>query len=159
VLLRALAKIAPRRPVSTLIVGGGAEREALEALSAELRLENNVTFAGPMPAAAAFRRGRAIVVPSRAESLPYIVLEAAAAEIPLIATDVGGIGEVTAGTDTRLLPAGDVEALAAAMDRFLDHPAAAQIRARHLKEHVRRRFAIAATTGAVLAFYGELLGH
>lgn len=157
VLLRALSEIANERAVSAVIVGAGADRAALEKLAAELGLENAVTFTGALPATEAFKRGRCIVVPSRAESLPYIVLEAAAAEVPLIATDVGGIGEVTAGSDTRLIPAGDVEALASAMDRFLDHPAAAQVRARHLKEHVRRRFAVAATTAAGLAFYGELL--
>ena len=157
VLLRALAKIAASRPVSAVIVGAGAERDALEALSAELGLERSVTFTGAMPAAEAFRRGRCIVVPSRAESLPYIVLEAAAAGIPLIATDVGGIGEVTAGSDTPLIPAGDVEALARAMQGFLDHPAGAQARAERLRELVRRRFAVAATTAAGLAFYGELL--
>lgn len=157
VLLRALARIAASRPVTAVIVGAGAERAALEALSSELGLEGSVTFTGAMPAAEAFRRGRCIVVPSRAESLPYIVLEAAAAGIPLIATNVGGIGEVTAGSDTPLVPAGDVEALARAMQGFLEHPAGAQARAERLRELVRRRFAVAATTAAGLEFYRELL--
>jgi glycosyltransferase involved in cell wall biosynthesis len=159
VLLRALARIAASRPVSAVIVGAGAERDALEALSAELGLERSVSFTGAMPAPEAFRRGRCIVVPSRNESLPYIVLEAAAAGIPLIATDVGGIGEVTAGSDTALIPADDVEALARAMQANLDDPAGAQARALRLRELVRRRFAVAATTAAGLAFYGELLGR
>ena len=62
-----------------------------------------------MPAREAFRLGRTLVVPSRAESLPYIVLEAAAAGLPLLASDVGGIPEIVAGTDTDLLPPGDAE--------------------------------------------------
>ena len=64
--------------------------------------------------------GRALVVPSRAESFPYIVLEAAAAGLPMLATDVGGIPEIVAGTDTALLPPEDDVALAEAMLRVLD---------------------------------------
>lgn len=159
VLLQALARIARVRPVRATIVGSGADRDALENLGAELGLVGIATFTGAMPASEAFKRGRCIVVPSRAESLPYIVLEAAAAEVPLIATDVGGICEVVAGSDTHLLPPGDIEALARAMHGFLDAPGAAQERARRLKERVRRRFAIATTTSAVVAFYAELLGR
>ena len=53
-----------------------------------------VSFPGPMPARQAFRLGRTLVVPSRAESMPYVVLEAAAARMPMIATNVGGIPEI-----------------------------------------------------------------
>ena len=70
-----------------------------------------------MPAREAFALGRALVVPSRAESFPYIVLEAAAAGLPLLATNVGGIPEIVSGTDTALLPPEDADALAQAMLR------------------------------------------
>ena len=80
VLLRALAEVKSARPVSAVIVGAGPDREAFERLAEELQLAGAVTFPGPLPAAQAFPRGRAIVVPSRAESLPYIVMEAAAAQ-------------------------------------------------------------------------------
>jgi glycosyltransferase involved in cell wall biosynthesis len=153
VLLRALAAAARTRKVSAVIVGAGPNAEAFKALAAELALTGVVTFPGPLPAAGAFPRGRAIVVPSRAESLPFVVLEAAAAQVPLIATNVGGIPEIVAGTDTPLLPPGDVAALARALQGFLDDPAAANARARHLQQTVRQRFAIGATTEAVLRFY------
>ena len=94
----------------------------------ELGSDDVVSFRGAMPAREAFPLGRALVVPSRAESLPYIVLEAAAAGLPLLATNVGGIPEIVGGTDTALLPPEDAEALAQAMLELLDDPAAAQAR-------------------------------
>ena len=57
-------------------------------------LAASVRFPGAMPARAAFALGRLMVAPSRAESLPYIILETAAAAVPLITTNVGGIPEV-----------------------------------------------------------------
>ncbi len=153
VLLRALAAVARTRPVSAVIVGAGPDREAFERLAAELQLTGSVMFTGPLPAAQAFARGRAIVVPSRAESLPFIVMEAAAAQVPLIATNVGGIPEIVAGSDTPLLPPGDADALARALRGFLDDPETAKARALQLKQAVLKRFAIGETTEAVLSFY------
>jgi glycosyltransferase involved in cell wall biosynthesis len=159
VLLRALAEVARRRPVQAVIVGSGPDRDAFLKLADELGLERIVTFTGAMPAVQAFRRGRGIVVPSRAESLPYIVLEAAAAALPLIATEVGGIPEIVGGSDTKLLAPGDVYALVRAMHAFLDDPPAAKARARRLKDKVRTQFAIDVKTAAVLDFYGALLAR
>lgn len=159
ILLNALARVAKERRVRATIIGSGPDRTALEKLAAELGLQRVVAFSGPMPTAEAFRRGRCLVVPSRAESLPYVVLEAAAAEMPLIATDVGGIPEIVAGSDTRLLPACDVAALAGALNEFLDAPQVASERARRLKAIVADRFAIADATNAVLDFYADLLGR
>ena len=62
------------------------------------------------------------MVPSLAESLPYVVLEAAAAQLPVIATRVGGIAEIFGPTAASLVPANDAAALAAAMQAALDDP-------------------------------------
>jgi glycosyltransferase involved in cell wall biosynthesis len=162
VLLRALAVIAQVRRVRATIVGDGPDRGEFEALAAELGLlgkDPRVVFTGAMPAAKVFSRARCIVVPSRAESLPFIVLEAAAAELPVIATNVGGIPEIVRGSDTGLLEPGDLGGLIDAMRTFLDDPAGAQVRARELKSVVAQRFAISATTSAVLDFYAELLAR
>ncbi len=159
VMLRALAEVARTRAVSAVIVGSGPDRDAFLKLTDELGLGDAVTFTGAMPAALAFPRAHTIVIPSRAESLPYIVLEAAATAMPLIATEVGGIPEIVTGSDTKLLRPGDHHALARAMNAVLNDPNAALARARRLQSHVQARFAIDTTTTAVLDFYGVLAGR
>ena len=73
-------------------------------------------FLPPMPARQAFALGRIMVVPSRAESFPYIVLEAAAAGKSLIATGVGGIPDMFGPLAERLIPPDDCGALERALD-------------------------------------------
>ena len=153
VLLRALARLAPKRPASATIVGAGPDAEKFKAQAAALGLDSLVRFTGALPAREAFELGRIMTVPSRAESFPYIVLEAAAAGLPLIATSVGGIPEIVAGTDTALIAPGDDAVLAEAIAAALDDPDAARARAARLKANVHDKFNVAGMAGAVLAFY------
>lgn len=89
-----LKAIAAHDNLTATIVGDGVDRQAFEDLSAQLGLQTRVKFTGAMPAHEAFGLGTVMVIPSRAESFPYIVLEAIAAHKPIVASDVGGIGEV-----------------------------------------------------------------
>lgn len=157
VLLRALEAIAGRRPVSATIVGAGPDAAALASLARDLGLGDRVSFPGALPARDAFRRGRILVVPSRAESFPYIVLEAGAAGIPLITTGVGGIPEILEGTAQPMLPAGDAAALAAAMLEALDNPAEIDARARRLNAAVAARYTVAGMTRDILGVYALCL--
>jgi len=157
VLLQALARIAAHRSVRAVIVGAGPDAALFRDLARTLNIEDKVTFPGPMPAHDAFRLGRCLIVPSRAESMPYIVLEAAAAGVPLLATSVGGIPEIVSGTDTPLLPPTNVGALTEAMIRFLDAPEDAKARAERLRAAVADRFTVDRAAEAVLAFYSEQL--
>ena len=157
-LLDALAAINAERRVSATIVGSGPNGEELKQKSAALGLTSVVTFTGALPAREGLRLGRIMVVPSLAESFPYVVLEAAAAGLPLISTSVGGIPEIVAGTDTALIAPGDVTALAAAMRTSLDDPEAALARAKRLRENVSSKFTVAGMTTAVLDFYALTLG-
>jgi glycosyltransferase involved in cell wall biosynthesis len=94
-----------------------------------------------------------LVMPSRAESFPYIVLEAAATTIPLIATSVGGISEITEGTDTPLIKPDDAFILAAALERTFADLDAAKERAGRLQRAVAQRFTVDTMTTAILAMY------
>lgn len=141
--------------VRLLIVGDGPDRAAFEAQATSLGVGDRVQFAGAMPAREAFAQMDVLVVPSRAESLPYVVLEAAAAGLPLIATAVGGVPEIIAGTSHGLVPPGDEVALADAMQRVLDEPQRTQALAAELKAAVARRFTIATMSSEIGALYAE----
>lgn len=158
VLLHALHCVRRTRDVTAVIVGDGPDADAFKRMAATLGLQESVRFVPPRPARTAFALGRTLVVPSRAESLPYIVLEALAAGKPIIATDVGGISEIFRGRRGSLLPAGDAEALAAALEANLADPAPLQVEAMELAADIASRFTTAAMVGAVFDFYAEKAG-
>lgn len=153
-LLDALVRIAagPDGP-RAVIVGAGADAETLAQRSRDLGLEDRVTFAGPMPARSAFSLGKCIVVPSRAESLPYIILEAAAARLPIVATNVGGIPEIFGDQSARLVPPGDPAALAGAMGRILSDPDTARLDATKLATDIADRFSVEGMADQILNAY------
>ena len=157
ILLQALAELAKTRSVTTYLAGWGPDAARFRSLSQKLKLSEAVTFAGHIPSGTAFTRGRCLVVPSLAESFPYVVLEAAAARLPLIATNVGGIPEIVEGTDVTLIPAGDVQALSQEMQNFLDHSQSFVERAATLQSVVAKRFTVDVMAKAVTHFYTSRL--
>lgn len=82
------------RQITALMVGDGEGLPAYREQAERLGLAERVRFERPMPARQAFGMARLVVVPSRAEALPYIVLEALAAGKPAMASAVGGIPEI-----------------------------------------------------------------
>jgi glycosyltransferase involved in cell wall biosynthesis len=142
--------------LSATIVGEGPDRAAFEAQVRAQDLADSVRFVGAKPARSAFALGRLLVVPSRAESLPYIVLEAAAAGVPLITTRVGGIPEIFGPDSADLVPPGDAAALARAIGLRLRDLATREARAR-LQVRVREMFSVEAMTDGVLAAYQAVL--
>jgi len=153
--LKALTKQWPS--VRLAIVGDGPDMMAFQKLSATLNLNENVTFYGRLPARQAFSMGQALIVPSRAESFPYIVLEAGAACLPLIATDVGGIHEITDGTTSDLIQAESVDALQNQMAGFLTHPEQFQTKAKVLQKHIAQKFTVETMAAQITDFYLSLL--
>jgi glycosyltransferase involved in cell wall biosynthesis len=154
VLLEALHRVGAVRPVTATIVGDGPDRETFVAQANQLGLTTSVSWTGAMPARSAFARGRIMVVPSRAESFPYIVLEAAAAAMPMIATNVGGIPEIVAGSAVKLVMPGDAAALAERILATLADPDGARAAALGLRELVAARFTVQAMASAIETLYG-----
>jgi glycosyltransferase involved in cell wall biosynthesis len=158
VLIAAIARLHNQgRAVSATVVGAGADRPQFEAEVERYGLSEFVRFAGAMPARQAFALGRTLIVPSRAESLPYIVLEAAAAGKPQIATSVGGIPEIFGAQSSRLVPPDDAGAIARAIAHTLDDPAEAERLSASLRERVANSFTIDSMVEGVLAGYAESL--
>jgi glycosyltransferase involved in cell wall biosynthesis len=158
VLIEAIALLkAQGEIVHAVIVGDGADREAFATLADAKGVAAQVAFPGAMPARTAFAKGRMLVVPSRAESLPYVVLEGIAAGLPVIATRVGGIAEIFGEEAGRLIPPADAEALAAAIRMCRAEPdggATARLRAR-----VSELFTVSAMTGGVLGAYRDAISQ
>lgn len=154
VFIEAIAQVRARgMPATAVMVGSGDDRPRYEAMVRDLGLYEAVEFRQPMPARQAFALARTVVVPSRAESMPYIVLEAIAAGLPIIATRVGGIAEIFGDAARRLVPAGDGRALADAMAAMRSGPENAVADAARLRAEVEPRFSIAAMAAAVEEVY------
>lgn len=157
--LTALAALNAKRPVSGHIVGSGTDEQALRALSGQLGLEDVVRFHGPMPIREALCLARFSVMPSRAESFPYVVLETLAAAKPLITTRVGGIGEMFGPQAGLLVPPDDAGALTAAMAAMLEDGRSAQANADQLAAYLKDRFGIRDMVAAVADFYRSALAE
>src|SRR6266704_1165568 len=160
VLIAAIRQLAEDgRNVSAIIVGDGPDRAQFEREVGKHGLRKRVQFVGAKPARQAFALGRLLIVPSRAESLPYIVLEAAAAGIPMIATQVGGIPEIFGPDAGTLIAPGDPAALAQAISQAMQDRGARHSASLRLKTRLRALFSADAMTDAILAAYREALAH
>ena len=160
VLIAAITLLARNgRAVTATIVGEGPDRAAFETQTVAAGLAGAIRFVGAKPARAGFALGRLLVVPSRAESLPYIVLEAAAAGVPLITTRVGGIPEIFGPDADDLVAPGDPEALARAIGAALQDPTGMHDATARLQSRVRAGFSADVMTNAVLGAYAQALEH
>jgi len=147
------------RSVTATLVGDGPDRDALQAQVERLGLTSSIRFKPAMPAYEALTLGRIMVVPSRAESLPYVVLEAAAGGKPLVTTKVGGIPEIYGPLSDSLVPPQDAGALAKAITGALDRPDATADLARRLRERVATSFSVESMVDGVLSAYQAALAN
>lgn len=143
-------------PFRAVVVGDGPDRDALLAHCARLGLSDHVAFTGAVrDVANIYEQLDCLVIPSRSEGLPNVLLEALRHDLPVVSTRVGAVPEVL--TDSRagvLVPIGDPDALAAGVVRGLAlarDPDAAVARAATV-----RRFSLAARAEAHAALYAEL---
>lgn len=158
VLVDAFARISRQRRVTLLIVGAGAEEARIKSRIRDLGVDKQVDLVPPVrPVTEVLSKGRCIVIPSLAESLPYIVLETIGAGIPLLTTETGGIPEIFGPFADQLVPPGDAAALADAMLGFLQDPGAAYANAERVHAHIRGAFRVSRMVEAVTDFYSEVL--
>jgi glycosyltransferase involved in cell wall biosynthesis len=163
-LLRACAVLKDRgHPFRCVLVGDGAERAKLEARRDELHLQDVVEMAGAATQGAVLERWREAaigVLTSSSEGMPVALMEAAACGVPVVATAVGGVPElVEHGLTGLLAPAGDVSAVAAALERLLSEPDAAREMGRAARRRAEERFSIRREADALLALWDRVLGR
>jgi glycosyltransferase involved in cell wall biosynthesis len=154
-LLDALALLRGRnRRLSLLAVGSGPDAQRLNDHARKLGILDQVTFEAPQPIRHVLARSRLMVMPSRAESLPYVLLEAGAARHPLVSTNVGGIPEILQPVEKELVAPGDSSRLAAAIMASLDEREGPRTaRCESIARHLQAEFSIARMTDSVLAGY------
>jgi glycosyltransferase involved in cell wall biosynthesis len=144
--------------LTLLMVGSGASEGELRDRAKAAGVSDSITFVPPQPIRNVLGRGRVMVMPSHAESLPYVILEAAAAAQPLVATRVGGIPEIFGPCSDDLVPANDVPALAEAVRAKLGEPEAIRrAKADQLRQFVHGRFTLEQMVNGVLGAYDGAL--
>jgi glycosyltransferase involved in cell wall biosynthesis len=119
------------------MIGDGRHRSELERLARSLSLNGAVKFLGELPAGIAVRseldNATLMVLPSRTEGLPRVVVEAMARGLPCIATSVGGIPELLHPDD--LVPPNNPQALADKIQEAIRDPSRlSQMSARNLEK-------------------------
>ena len=158
VLIEALAILkSSGRRVSATIAGEGPDEAELKALAEQFGVADLVRFVGYRPAREAFAMGRMMVIPSRAESLPYVILEAAAAGVPIVSTRVGGIPEIFGPQSDHLIAPDDIGVLVGAIGAALDAPGELKRIAQSVKSRVQAEFSLPAMVDGGLAAYREAI--
>ncbi|SIO52367.1 Glycosyltransferase involved in cell wall bisynthesis [Bradyrhizobium erythrophlei] len=159
-LIDAVARLrADGRPLTLTLAGDGEENANLKAQVQRLGLGEAVRFIGHVKARYGFSKGSLLVVPSRGDSMPYVVIEAAAAGIPMVAANVGGIPEIFDTHTDALFAPNIAAAMADAIESALGDPAAAQERARSLRERIFLHFSQRAMVEGVLAGYRDAFAN
>lgn len=156
-LLEAFARLRGDHPRARLaMVGDGPLRHALHRRGARLELGDRVRWLGARPAAAVMPAFDVLALPSRYEGLPYVLLEALAAGLPIVATDVGGVRlAVEEGENGYVVPCGVADRFADALASLLADPARRERAGRAARARAPR-FSIAEMVARTEAIYRRL---
>ena len=159
-LLQALGRLKEKLWTLTL-VGDGKGRSAAEKMAGELGLSGRVEFLGVREdTASILASGQVFVLSSRREGFPLSILEAMRAGLPVIASDVGGVGEaVEEGKTGFTVLAADVDALSDRLGRLIDDPALRQTMGEAGRERYLNMFTLDQMVDKTLAVYHDVLSQ
>lgn len=159
-LIKALSSVA-RTGWRLGVIGDGSDRDAALLAARAGGVESRVQFLGHQPPSAvraALPAGDILALPSRMEGLPYVVLEAMAAGLPVVSTAVFGIPEAVADGDTGLLVApGDAPALAGALRVLLASEGTRRRMGAAARARYEALFTLDRQVAATSAVYRELV--
>ncbi|MAL27555.1 MAG: colanic acid biosynthesis glycosyltransferase WcaL [Croceicoccus sp.] len=160
ILLDAFARLHAAHPDARLtLVGDGPARPVLEARARDLGLGGAVRLTGALSqdeVTAELARADLFALPSFAEGVPIVLMEAMAAGLPVLATAIAGIPElVEDGVSGRLVAPGDTSGFAAAMADLLADPARARAMGRAGRQKVAAEFSIAGEAAKLDGLFGN----
>ena len=153
VFIDALSALNRQCPVTATIVGSGPDENSFRALVKTRELTSRITFHPVCPINQALRFGRCLVVPSRREAFPYVVLEAIAAKRPLIIANVGGIPEIVGTESPLLFPPENVGCLANKMKSFICGPEKFETTLNYLHADIKKDLNIKTMHDNIYNFY------
>ena len=156
-LIEAFARVAALAPdVALVIAGEGPMRDALKVRAAELGCSHRLRLIGARDDLERFYTMLdAFVLPSLYEGLPLALLEAMAAGVPIVATDVGEVRAVLDGFDGTIVPPADCVALADAMRNAMHQPRAGEA----LRRRVTERYSVQRMADDYSALYQDVWGR
>ncbi len=143
-------------PVTVSVLGAGRESRALRERAEALGVGDRVVWHGTVPEAGRlFSSFDVFVLSSRTEGTPIALFEAMAANVPIVATRVGGVPDVVSATEALLVAPGDPAALAGAIRSVWQDPEAAARRAAAARARLGRDFSIEPWVAAYEAIYAR----
>jgi len=159
ILIKALGKIGPKKHMKLLLVGEGPCRRELELQIKQEKLLNNVILPGQRDdVPALLSLSDCFVLSSRSEGLSCSVIEAMAAGLPVIATDVGGNSELVAqGINGYLVPPENAELLSSRMRSLIDDAARREQFGKMSRQRARGQYSLDAMVGKYADIYNALI--
>jgi glycosyltransferase involved in cell wall biosynthesis len=152
----ALVKQALGRPPTVTFIGSGPDEGLLKDRLKSVGLSENAVFLTPRPIREALARGRILVMPSLAESLPYVALEATGAAVPIVSTNVGGIPEIFGPHAGELVPPTDLPRMAEAIVRQINMaPQERREKALAIRDFVKANFTVEGMIEGILSGYAQ----
>lgn len=158
IFLRGAAQLARRYPDWEFgIFGSGSDASRLASLTHRLGIEDRVERPGFVPSRTALARMRVYVLSSYSENAPMALLEAMAAGVPVVATNVGGVPEIVDDRVAQLVPPGSPTAIASAVERLCVDETLRDQQVRAARRRVEERFAADDNARAMGELYEQLL--
>ena len=156
ILVKALARMKKSHTTDALLIGSGPSERELRAQVDRYGLTHKIFFNAPLDARTAFLKAGCLVLPAKDSSIPAIALQAGAAGVPMILTDVGGIREMIGNVKMPLIAPNDTRALQEQLVAYLTNPQLFLGRAAKLKTHINKTFSLARMYEETDQFYTQI---
>ncbi len=156
-----LLKRNPHLNIQYEIIGGGELEESLKKLVADLKLEAVVRFAGPLiqdDVLIKMQDADIFLLPSVAEALPVVLMEAQSMGLPVIATNVGGITDIVAdGKSGFIVPPQDLQAIVNKLEYLISHPESCEKMGEYGRKHIVLHYDLNKLNQDLVKIYSNLI--